>query len=82
MTLTWNVQTKNSEEADASAMELMVSPQTATTSGLKYSDDGGNLEVDGLKELYRYLFATGITASTTEWVNFRELAPAWELNGE
>ena len=84
LTLTWSVQTKTSEDPDSAASEL--GPATGiseTTAGLKYSDDGsGDMQLPGCKELYRYVFATGTTASTTEWVNFRELAPAWELNGE
>lgn len=83
LTLKWNVETKNSEDVDASATELMTTDQSETTVGVKYSKDGGasTAPLDGCKELYRYRFATGGTASITEWVNFRELAPAWQLNG-
>ena len=82
-TLSWNVETKNSEETDASATALMASDQAETTVGVKYSKDGGGstAALDGCKQLYRYRFATGSGYSVTEWVNFRELAPAWQRTG-
>lgn len=83
LTLAWNVETKNSEDADADAVDLMASNQSETTSGVKYSKDGGasTAPLDNCKELYRYRFATGSGYSVTEWVNFRELAPSWQTNG-
>ena len=83
-TLSWNVETKNSEDTDASATALMASDQAETTVGVKYSKDGGGstAPLDACKELYRYRFATGSGYSLTEWVNFRELAPTWQANGE
>lgn len=82
-TLSWNVETKNSEDTDASATALMASDQAETSTGVKYSKDGGGstTPLDGCKELYRYRFATGSGYSVTEWVNFRELAPSWQTNG-
>jgi len=82
-TLSWNVETKNSEDADSAATALMASDQAETSTGVKYSKDGGGstAPLDACLELYRYRFATGSGYSTTEGVNFRELAPAWQLNG-
>lgn len=82
-TLSWNVETKNSEDADPAATALMASDQAETSTGVKYSKDGGGstAPLDGCLELYRYRFATGSGYSATEWVNFRELAPAWQRNG-
>ena len=82
-TLSWNVETKNSENADSAASALMTSDQAETTVGVKYCKDGGGsmTPLNECLELYRYRFATGSGYSTTQWVNLRELAPSWQRNG-
>lgn len=82
LTLKWSVETKSAADTDAAATALMTD-QSETSTGVKYSLNGGSSPValSGCKELYRYRFATPGVATTTEWVNFRDLSPSWQRNG-
>jgi len=84
LTLAWNIETKNKEQADADAVALMTpSDQSETSPGTKYSMDGGAnpTELENCLELYRFRISTGSGFSTSEFVNLRVLQPAWSLDG-
>lgn len=70
-TLSWEVQTKNQEQADSSASVLATA--SVTGGGTKTS------LVSGCLELVRYKFtATGTSAE--QWIHFRSNAPQWQPN--
>ncbi|MHC5063705.1 MAG: hypothetical protein ACYTG5_07010 [Planctomycetota bacterium] len=73
MTLSWEVETKNSEDVDSSAVQVG-STQTETAAGVSTTS-----KFTGFKELVRYKFKTGATPSL-DWVHFRMLNPAWLYN--
>ena len=73
LTLTWVVETKNSEDAN-SAASTVGSAVTATTTGLKYT-----ATLTGFEELVRFRYDTGSSASM-DWVHFRALNPSWAYN--
>ena len=73
VTLSWDVETKNSEDVDSAAVQVG-STQTETTAGVSTTS-----KFTGFKELVRYRYKTGVTASM-DWVHFRMLNPAWLYN--
>lgn len=72
VTLTWEVQTRTKEEPSPT-------PTVATNSvsgGLPVISRAASTVA--LRELYRYRFSTGGTASLSDRVIFRALEPAWK----
>ena len=85
-TFSVQVQTKNSEDADMDAVDLLVSPQAITLStdegitsfnaGAKLSDTGNQ----GMKALVRFKYIVKAKNNGRAWVHFRMLNPAWRSN--
>lgn len=78
-TLNFGIQTKNAEETDVAP--LPSGTGTFTTSGnmLGSAPGVGTVQVTGgLKELVRFYYGV---SSSTAWVHFRVLPPAWRMNG-
>ncbi|MCK5941436.1 MAG: hypothetical protein KAI24_05655 [Planctomycetes bacterium] len=76
VTLTWNVETRTRESVNVE--DVFSSNQTATAVGVSVAD-ADDVSIDA-KELVRYKFSTGDTASTTEYVHFRALQPSWQTD--
>ena len=77
VTLTWNVETRSLESTTTEALF-----NTNRTVSSITTDVGTNTGASDLpaKELVRYRFHTGSTASLTEFVVFRALQPSWRVN--
>jgi hypothetical protein len=85
-TFTVQVQTKNAEDSDMDAVDLLVSPQsiglgtdegvTSFSAGAKLSDTGNQ----GMKALVRFKYMVKAKADGRAWVHFRMLNPAWRSN--
>ena len=73
VSLSWEVETKNSEDADSSAVQIGTTT-TTTTTGISRTG-----KFTGCKELVRYKYKTGATDSI-DWVHLRALNPAWLYN--
>ena len=73
VTLTWEVQTRTQEDPAAT---------TITTAGLALTTVtvGTTVNTTACKQLVRYRFSTGGTASTTNYVVFRALQPSWQAD--
>jgi hypothetical protein len=73
--LTWDVQTRTVEDpAIGSPITTAVAMSSVTTA------TASNNIVAKCKQLFRYRFKTGGTASTTEYVIFRALQPSWQVD--
>ena len=70
VTLTWEVQTRTAE--DPTVTSIAGSPTIATVTV------GRQLNTIACKQLVRYRFSTGSTASVTNFVVFRALQPSWQ----
>ena len=76
-TLTFGVQTKNSEDVDTAPSAA--STGTIVSSSAIGAGAIGTIAASGLKELVRFAYVVGGT--TAQWVHFRVLPPAWRMNG-
>lgn len=77
VTLTWNVETRTLESATTEALFSADQTIAAVTTGL-YTNAGGS-DVKA-KELVRYRFHTGGSASQTDFVVLRALPPSWRAD--
>ena len=78
VTLTWDVETRTLESAAAVSV-FGTPPATVSTTGVHLDTNDDITDPDTLaKELVRYKFHTGSTASTTDYVVFRALMPSWQ----
>lgn len=75
-TFTCQVQTKNREDSDQSAVNLGSAVTVATASGGQVTVGGTN--ITGCLELVRFRYTLG--AASTRWVHFRGLDPLWMPN--
>ena len=75
-TLTVVVETKNTEDTDASATQ----PANGTFSGTSVNviSSGAGTPVAGLKELVRFRYT--VNDSTSKFCHFRVLPPSWARN--
>lgn len=73
VTLTWEVQTRTVEDAGSIAALVTGTAMTTAT-----TDTVVNTTL--AKQLVRYRFKTGSSASTTNYVIFRALQPSWRVN--
>lgn len=71
-TIVTTVLTKNREDPDTGTLNLG-STNSMTTAGV------GTVLGTGLRELVRFSYA--VAGSSTNWVHFRVLPPAWRMNG-
>lgn len=76
VTLTWSVETRTAEDP-ASVTALFANQTTAATGVVSVTSDPSEVKV---KQWVRYRFATGGTASTSDYVSFRALQPSWETS--
>jgi hypothetical protein len=76
VTLTWNVETRTSESAAVES--LFATDRTVASVTTDVATNSGATDVR-VKELVRYRFATG-SASVTDFVVLRALAPSWRLD--
>ena len=77
VTLTWNVETRTLESPTAEA--LFNSNRTVASVTTDVASNTGGTDVPA-KQLFRYRFATGSTASVTDFVIVRALQPSWRVN--
>jgi len=77
VTLTWNVETRSLESTTVEA--LFNTNRTVSTVTTDTGTNTGGSDVPA-KELVRYRFHTGGTASLTDFVVFRALQPSWRAN--
>lgn len=77
VTLTWNVETRTSESS--TVVSLFATNLTiAAVDTLDATNSGASDEP--AKEWVRYKFATGGSASVTDFAMFRALQPSWRAN--
>jgi hypothetical protein len=74
--LNWNVETRTSEST--SVEEMFTTDILSNAVGVKITAIS-DISVKA-KELVRYKFRTGDTASTTDYVHFRALQPSWQAD--
>lgn len=77
-TLTLGIQTKNREDPDQNTITTASTGTIASTTGLG-AGVVGTVTGTGLKELVRFAYVS--VGTTTQWVHFRVLPPAWRMNG-
>lgn len=77
VTLTWNVETRTSESTTIEALFASNRTVSSVTTDTGTNDGGSDVPA---KELVRYRFSTGGTASVTDFVVLRALAPSWRAN--
>lgn len=85
-TFSIQVQTKNAEDSDLDAVDLLGSPQSITLgtdenitnfqAGAKLSDTVNQ----GMKALVRFKYIVKSKVNGRAWVHFRMLNPAWRSN--
>ena len=85
VTFTVQVETKNQEDGDNSATELLVSPQSITLTAGSFTKFNAGEDLDsgsqGIKELVRFKYVIKTeTANTIAMVHFRMLNPSWLSN--
>jgi len=77
-TLTLGLQTKNSEDADQNNITTASTGTIASVTGIG-AGVVGTVTGSSLKELVRFAYVAA--GSSTQWVHFRVLPPAWRMNG-
>ena len=79
VTLTWGVQTRTKESSvTAECLDDTSLPTIAAVGVSVQTNDGAS--DSSTKELVRYKFKTGATASTTDFVIVRALPPTWNID--
>ena len=78
------VETKNAEDSDKEAIELLATTETITlTAGtITKFEAGANLDSanQGMQELVRFVYILTAQTGTQAWVHFRMLNPSWLSN--
>ncbi|MCC7063406.1 MAG: hypothetical protein IT456_11415 [Planctomycetes bacterium] len=72
VTLTWNVQTRSLEDPSTITTILAADQTTAAVGPVSATS------TVAAKQLVRYRFSTGATASTTDFALLRALQPSWQ----
>lgn len=75
VTLTWEVQTRTAEDPASISPASIVGSPTIAANGVSRV-----LNTTACKQLVRYRFNTGTTASTTNFVILRALQPSWQTD--
>ena len=74
ITLTWDVETRTTEDPASVVSTILSAPQTINSVATGVAVNSTNA-----KQLVRYKFKTG-NASTANFVVFRALQPSWQAN--